>query len=327
MSNKKNNAEEENFELFGESKDDNLKELLARGAYKWTNKTTGVLAIFLLIVASASAGAWYGHRQATNSVASTATRAFSAFRSGGGFAAFGGGTGAAAGGTGAAAGGFGGSTFGGRGVSATVASVKGNTVTLTVTNLSSTTLATAKAGDRVTVRVSGAGGFGAGTSGATGGFGATTGGLGANTPAAGGSAQLPSTGASTGSSTRGTKGAGGTSTAGTTGSGAGTAGATGGTRTGGTRTGGFGGGGAGGGLFSNPAFSSCLKDNGVTITPGTRPDRTDPKVAAALQTCFAKLGGGFGGPGAGGPGTGGGFTGNGNGAGAAAPTPAPTSTP
>ena len=55
----------------------------------------------------------------------------------------------------------------------------------------------------------------------------------------------------------------------------------------------FGAGGGGGGGFNNPAFTSCLKDNGVVLTPGTRPDRADPKIAAALQTCFAKLGGGF----------------------------------
>jgi hypothetical protein len=38
-----------------------------------------------------------------------------------------------------------------------------------------------------------------------------------------------------------------------------------------------------------------MTKEGVTLTPGTRPDRTDPKVAAALQKCFATLGGGFGG--------------------------------
>jgi hypothetical protein len=32
----------------------------------------------------------------------------------------------------------------------------------------------------------------------------------------------------------------------------------------------------------------------VSITPGQRLDRTDPKVAAAMQTCFASVGGGFG---------------------------------
>jgi hypothetical protein len=60
-----------------------------------------------------------------------------------------------------------------------------------------------------------------------------------------------------------------------------------------------------------------LAKNGVTFTPGTRPDRTDPKVAAALQACLSTLGGGA-------PGAGGGGFGGGNGGGA---RPAPTATP
>ena len=65
---------------------------------------------------------------------------------------------------------------------------------------------------------------------------------------------------------------------------------------------GGGGGGAGRGAFNNPAFTDCMTKEGVTLAPGTRPDRTDPKVAAALQKCFATLGGGFGGgPGGGAP--------------------------
>ena len=53
--------------------------------------------------------------------------------------------------------------------------------------------------------------------------------------------------------------------------------------------------GRGGGIASNPAFVACLKKEGVTIAAGQGFDRTDPKVAAALQTCFASVGGGFGG--------------------------------
>jgi hypothetical protein len=60
-----------------------------------------------------------------------------------------------------------------------------------------------------------------------------------------------------------------------------------------------------------------LAKNGVTLAPGTRPDRTDPKVAAALQACLSTLGGGA-------PGAGGGGFGGGNGGGA---RPAPTATP
>jgi hypothetical protein len=65
-----------------------------------------------------------------------------------------------------------------------------------------------------------------------------------------------------------------------------------------------------------------LTKNGVTLTTGTRPDRTDPKVAAALQTCASTLGlpaagGGGGAGGAGGvPAAGGG--------GKAKPTPTAT---
>ena len=74
------------------------------------------------------------------------------------------------------------------------------------------------------------------------------------------------------------------------------------------------GGGGGRGGFNNPEMTACLKEQGVVIADGARPDRNDPKVATALQTCFAKLGGapgGFGGR-AGAPGAPG-----------AAPTPAP----
>jgi len=64
----------------------------------------------------------------------------------------------------------------------------------------------------------------------------------------------------------------------------------------------------GGGRFNNPAFTACLAKNGVTFTAGTRPDRTDPKVAAALQACASTLGLPSGG-------------------GAGVPRPAPTTTP
>jgi len=56
-----------------------------------------------------------------------------------------------------------------------------------------------------------------------------------------------------------------------------------------------GGGRGGGGITGNPEFVACLKKQGVVIAAGQRPDRNDPKVAAALQTCFASVGGGFGG--------------------------------
>ena len=59
-----------------------------------------------------------------------------------------------------------------------------------------------------------------------------------------------------------------------------------------------GGGGRGGGITGNPEFVACLKKQGVVIAAGQRPDRNDPKVSAALQTCFATLGGGMRPPGA-----------------------------
>ena len=55
----------------------------------------------------------------------------------------------------------------------------------------------------------------------------------------------------------------------------------------------------GGGRFNNPELTACLAKEGVVIEPGSRPDRTDPKVAAAMQKCFPAAG--FGGPG--GPGS------------------------
>ena len=53
-------------------------------------------------------------------------------------------------------------------------------------------------------------------------------------------------------------------------------------------------GGRGGGLANNPALDACLAKAGVSIAPGQRLDRSDPKVAAALQTCFSAVGAGFG---------------------------------
>ena len=41
-----------------------------------------------------------------------------------------------------------------------------------------------------------------------------------------------------------------------------------------------------GGFFSDPAVQACLTKQGVTITPGVRPDRSDPKVMAAFAKCL-----------------------------------------
>jgi hypothetical protein len=53
---------------------------------------------------------------------------------------------------------------------------------------------------------------------------------------------------------------------------------------------GFGGG--GGGAAANAAFTSCMKDHGVTVsaTGGIRSlNTTDPKTAAAYKTCEVLL--------------------------------------
>ena len=44
------------------------------------------------------------------------------------------------------------------------------------------------------------------------------------------------------------------------------------------------------GFFSDPKVQACLKENGVTLTPGVRPDRNDPKVIAAFTKCLPNFG-------------------------------------
>jgi len=270
------------FDLFGVPDEDNLKEQLAKGTFQWTNKYTRILAIVLVLVGCLSAGAVYGHYEATKSssgglTAGNLSSLRSLFAGAGGASAFGGASGA----SGFAAGGFGGGGFS-RGTAGTVAKVSGNTVTIT---LNATPTTPIKVGDNVTVR-------GATTGAAAGGFGGAAGagtGL-AGAPASGaagsGSSAGPSAGAPTGA----------------------------GTASGAPRAGGA------GGRFSNPAFTACLAKAGVTFTAGTRPDFTDPKVAAAIQSCATSLG--LSAPGAGGSGFGGGA-----GRTAAPATPAPAASP
>lgn len=45
-----------------------------------------------------------------------------------------------------------------------------------------------------------------------------------------------------------------------------------------------------GGFFSDPKIQECLKNEGVNLTPGERPDRTDPKVMAAFEKCLPRFG-------------------------------------
>ena len=264
------------FDLFGVPDEDNLKEQLAKGTFQWTNKYTRILAIVLVLVGCLSAGAVYGHYEATKSSSGGLTTGNfaslrSAFASAGGASALAGASGA----SGFASGGFGGGGFS-RGTAGTVAKVSGNTVTIT---LSATPTTPIKVGDNVTVR------------GATGGAAAgLTGGTGTS---ASGSASGSSAGTSAGAP-----------------AGAGTA-------SGAPRAGGA------GGRFSNPAFTACLAKAGVTFTAGTRPDFTDPKVAAAIQSCATSLG--LSAPGA--PGAGGSGFGSGTGRSAAPATPAPAASP
>ena len=274
---KDEDSQSANFNLFAPNTEDDLQEVLAKGSYKWTNKYTAVFAVVLVVVTSASAGIWYGHRSATS------TTSISGFAGAAGFgrAARSGftGTSGTAGAAGFAGGGFAGGGFGGSRISGTVTSVKGNTVIVTADSDPSSTV---KAGDTVSVRVSAAGNSGSTTS-----------------PQAGTSP--------TGTSrTQRSQSSSGTVTSATQAPSAGASPAP-------------GNGGRGGGFASNPEFAACLKKEGVTIVAGQRLDRSDPKVSAALQTCFSTLGG------PGGPGGPGGIGGGARPSGA--PTPAASATP
>jgi len=273
------------FDLFGVPDEDNLKEQLAKGTFQWTNKYTRILAVVLVLVGCLSAGAVYGHYEATKSSSGGLTAGNfaslrSAFASAGGASALAGASGA----SGFAGGGFGGGGFS-RGTAGTVAKVSGNTVTITLTTTPATPI---KVGDNVTVR-------GATTGAAAGGFGGAAGtGLSGGT---GASASGSASGSSAGTSAGAPAGAG--------------------TASGAPRAGGA------GGRFSNPAFTACLAKAGVTFTAGTRPDFTDPKVAAAIQSCATSLG--LSAPGA--PGAGGSGFGGGTGRSASPSTPAPAASP
>ena len=246
--------ENEDFDLFATDVEDNLQETLAKGGYRWTNKYTAILAGLVLITASVSGGIWYGNKHAASSGAASLAGFASRIRGAAAGGAFTGAAGAA-GGAGAAAGGFGGAGaaggFGGSRITGTVTKVNGTTLTITLDAAPATPVAP---GDAVSVRD-------------TGGTAAT----GAST--ATGTQTTPTT-----SSASGTK------------SGAATAAPSSKPSVGGAAAGNGAAGNGGGGRFSNPAFTACLAKNGVTIAAGARPDRTDPKVAAAIQACASTLG-------------------------------------
>ena len=276
-----NNSNEE-FDLFAPPKDDHLQAEIAKGSYQWTNKYTKVLVGLVAITAALSAGAWYGHHSATSSTTGTSLRSGLSGFGGLGGAGFGGGgfgnrSGGSNSGGSTTGGGFsgGGGGFGLPRVTGTVSSVSGSKVTITLDD--PTQSASLKVGD--STRVTDVSAF-------TGGAGVSSGGQRGNSSSNQGASSAPKTSPknSSGNASQSTKPSvgGNQNNSGQSGTG--------------QRSGRSGGGGA----FNNPAFSDCMKNEGVTITPGQRPDRTDPKVAAALQKCFASLG--FGNRGGGAPG-------------------------
>jgi len=254
------------FDLFAPPTQDNLQEELAKGQYEWTNKYTKVLVGAVMVISLLSVGAWYGHHSATTSAASTSGASLRSALGASGFAGFaaggGAGTGRAGGGGGGAAGGFGGTR-----ITGTIANVSGNKVTITLDD--PTQASSLKSGD--SARVTDTAGFGAPAAGIPGAPGTTSTSKssatksGTTKPSAGGSGAGAGQGGSGGSG--GPAGQGGNGAAG------------------------------GRGFFSDPAVQACLTKEGVTISAGVRPDRTDPKVAAAFAKCLPGFGsgGGFGG--------------------------------
>ena len=278
-------SDEPKFDLFATEVEDNLKEELAKGTFQWTNKYTKGLGVLLIATALVSSGIWYGHYEDSKTKTTSGSSAFASLRAAfasGGFGGFGGGSGGSTGTTGSSAsggsaGGFGG--FGGTRVSATITSIKGSTVTLTLDD--PTTASSLTAGDQARLTDSG-------TVAAPGG--AST----------GGAPSGASTSASTsGSGTTSAKGSTTTSSASGSAPAAGSGNASGGSGSGSGRA---------GGLFSNPKLTACLTKAGVKLTAGSRPNFQDPNTITALRTCFTQLGitpGGFGGGGSGGGASGG----------------------
>ena len=228
----------------------------------------------LVIVTASVSGGIWYGNKHAGSSANSALAGFASRVRGAGGAAAAGGFGAAAGAAGAA--GFAGAGAGGFGGGARITGTvsKVNGTTVTIT-LDAPPSTPIAVGDSLSVRATGAGGAG-GAAGAPGGAPAGAGGA-----AAGGApVTTGAAGAPAGAGPAEVPGAGG----------------------------------GGGGRFNNPAFTACLAKNGVTLAAGTPPDRTDPKVAAAMQACISTLGAGA--PGAGGAAAGG-----------RAARPTPTATP
>ena len=256
------------FDLFAAPEEDNLHEQLAKGNFEWSNKTTRILGVLVVLVGTLSLGAWYGHHSAASSATPNISALRSAFGARAGAAGGFGGAAGFSGGASGASGCAGGAGSFGTSAAGNISKISGNTVTITVTDPSSL-----KAGDTVTVRVRPAGVGGAGGPGAA--------------PGALPGASSSSSSSSSSQSSGGSKSSSGSKPSGTS--------------TPKPSVSGGPAGGRGGGMLSNPAFTACMSKEGVTIAAGARPDRTDPKVMAAMQKCFSTLGiapgggGGFGG--------------------------------
>ena len=308
------------FDLFAKSEDivDDLSSELEKATYKWTNKFTTVLMSLLLVAVGASGGVWYAHQTtpATNGFAiGSATGANANFagrigRNGGGAGTFALPTAPGMGGT-----------------SGTITKIDGTTITIQsrdgknieikaaadtpVLSTSRQDIAALKVGDRLTatgetaadgsitpIALTQGGGMGGGFGGGQGRSGTSNGSLspqGANSSTQ--ASQTPITSNKSGKQkgvTKNKKGKGVTSQ-----SGAPAVNGAPGPGPGGN------GGGPGGG---NGELRKCLTDAGIEFAPGSRPDLTDPNVAAAFEKCRALFPGGGGQGGSGGPG-GGGFGG------------------
>ncbi len=308
------------FDLFAKSEDivDDLSSELEKATYKWTNKFTTVLMSLLLVAVGASGGVWYAHQTppATNGFAiGSATGANANFagrigRNGGGAGTFALPTAPGMGGT-----------------SGTITKIDGTTITIQsrdgknieikaaadtpVLSTSRQDIAALKVGDRLTatgetaadgsitpIALTQGGGMGGGFGGGQGRSGTSNGALspqGANSSTQ--ASQTPITSNKSGKQkgvTKNKKGKGVTSQ-----SGAPAVNGAPGPGPGGN------GGGPGGG---NGELRKCLTDAGIEFAPGSRPDLTDPNVAAAFEKCRALFPGGGGQGGSGGPG-GGGFGG------------------
>lgn len=318
------------FDLFAKSEDivDDLSSELEKATYKWTNKFTTVLMSLLLVAVGASGGVWYAHHT------TPATNGFAIGSANGANAAFVGRVGRNGGGAGGlaspAAPGTGGTT-------GTITKIDGTTITIQsrdgksieikaaadtpVLSTSRQDISALKVGDRLTatgetaadgsitpIALTQGGGMGGGFSGGQGRSGTSNGALspqGANSSTQ--ASQTPITSNKSGKQkgvTKNKKGKGVTSQSG--------APAVNGAPPGGP-------GGPGGG---NSELRKCLTDAGIEFAPGSRPDLTDPNVAAAFEKCRALFPGGGGQGGPGGGGFGGGQRGGQSGGGGAPAAPA-----